>query len=237
VSRDRLQCLDRLGLTDGPVFRKIDRWAHVADESLHANSLIPLLRSLFAEAGVESPEKYSSHSLRRGFASWARASGWDIKELMQYVGWKDVKSAMRYLDVSDSSLQARFEHSLTALAPTDLHPQPPSPSPVLLLTEQTEGTTPVAVLRVTMVLAPVSQQSRGLARSHRLIEQTCFERHAMQRLNTEGTLYELAISCLSRHLLDEVIAALLDDMYRIAEDNQCQLKTTIHEPATDSYWD
>ncbi|NKF15173.1 tyrosine-type recombinase/integrase, partial [Rhizobium sp. BUS002] len=100
------------GLTEGPVFRKIDRWGHVADKSLHTNSLIPLLRSLFAEAGVESPEEYSSHSMRRGFAGWARASGWDIKELMEYVGWKDVKSAMRYLGASDSSLQARFEQGL-----------------------------------------------------------------------------------------------------------------------------
>jgi integrase len=98
--------VDLAGLSEGPVFRKIDRWGHVAEESLHANSLIPLLRSLFAEAGVESPEEYSSHSMRRGFAGWARASGWDIKELMEYVGWKDVKSAMRYLDASDSSLQA-----------------------------------------------------------------------------------------------------------------------------------
>ena len=81
------------GLTDGPVFRKIDRWGHVAEEGLHANSLIPLLRSLFTEAGVDSPEAYSSHSMRRGFAHWARASGWDIKELMEYVGWKDVTSA------------------------------------------------------------------------------------------------------------------------------------------------
>src|SRR2546427_1580560 len=31
----------------------------------------------------------------------------------------DVKSAMRYLDASDSSLQARFEQGLTALAPAD----------------------------------------------------------------------------------------------------------------------
>lgn len=110
------------GLTEGPVFRKIDRWGHVANESLHANSLIPMLRSLFTEAGVESPEEYSSHSMRRGFAGWARASGWDIKDLMEYVGWKDVKSAMRYLDASDSSLQARFEQGLTALAPAA--PQP-----------------------------------------------------------------------------------------------------------------
>lgn len=228
------------GLTEGPVFRKIDRWGHVAEEGLHANSLIPLLRSLFAEAGVESPEEYSSHSMRRGFAGWARASGWDIKELMEYVGWKDVKSAMRYLDASDSGLQARFEQGLTVLAPAA--PQPPPP--LLLLTEQdevsrqpAEGKTPVAILRVTMVLARFSKQSRGLARGHRLIEQTCFERFAMQRLNTEGTLYELVIPYLSRDSLDEVIAMLLDDMYRIAEDNQCLLETSFHEPVTDSRWD
>ena len=226
------------GLTEGPVFRNIDRWGQLADESLHANSLIPLLRSLFAEAGVESPEDYSSHSMRRGFAGWARASGWDIKELMAYVGWKDVKSAMRYLDASDSSLQARFEQGLTALAPAVL------PVPALLLTQPADvpripadGAVPIAKVRVTMILARFSKQSRGLARGHRLIEQTCFERFAVQRLNTEGTLYELAISCLTRDLLDEMIAALLDDMYRIAEDNQCSLETSFHEPATDTYWD
>ncbi|OYY84893.1 MAG: Tn3 family transposase [Acidovorax sp. 28-64-14] len=217
--------IELAGLTEGPVFRKIDRWGNVADESLHANSLIPLLRSLFAEAGVESPEEYSS--------GWARASGWDIKELMEYVGWKDVKSAMRYLDASGSSLQARFEQGLPALAPAV--PQPPPP--LQLLTEEAERTTTVAVLRVTLVLARFSKQSRGLARGHRLIEQTCFERFAMQRLNTEGTLYELAVPYLSRDLLDEVIATLLDDMYRIAEDNQCLLETSFHEPATDTYWD
>ncbi|MDZ4131366.1 MAG: hypothetical protein U1E02_45415 [Hydrogenophaga sp.] len=47
----------------------------------------------------------------------------------------------------------------------------------------------------------------------------------------------MAIPYLSRDLLDEVIATLLDDMYRIAEDNQCLLETSFHEPATDSHWD
>ena len=228
------------GLAEGPVFRKIDRWGHVAEDSLHANSLIPLLRSLFSESGVASPEKYSSHSMRRGFAGWARASGWDIKELMEYVGWKDVKSAMRYLDASDSSLQARFEQGLTALAPVAQL----LPPPLLLVTEPAGvplppagGTTPVAILRVTMTLARFSKQSRGLTRGHRLIEQTCFERFAMQRLNTEGTLYELSIPYLSRDALDEVIATLLDDMYRVAEDNQCLLEASFHEPTTNSHWD
>ena len=120
------------GLTQGPVYRKIDRWGHIADETLHANSLIPLLRGLFTEAGVAAANEYSSHSMRRGFAGWARASGWDIKDLMEYVGWKDVKSAMRYLDVSGATLQARFEQGLTALPPAGQ----PLPPPLLLLTEQ-----------------------------------------------------------------------------------------------------
>jgi len=59
----------------------------------------------------------------------------------------------------------------------------------------------------------------------------------MQRLNTGGTLYELTIPHLSRGTLDEVIATVLDDMYRVAEDNQCLLETSFHEPATDTYWD
>ena len=46
-------------------------------------------------------DEFSSHSLRRGFAGWATANGWDLKTLMEYVGWKDVKSAMRYIDVAD----------------------------------------------------------------------------------------------------------------------------------------
>jgi integrase len=82
--------------------------------------LIPLLRSLFAEAGVVAPEDYSSHSMRRGFASWARASCWNINDLMEYVGWKDLKSAMHRLDASGTTLHAKFESSLAALVPVGL---------------------------------------------------------------------------------------------------------------------
>jgi integrase len=89
------------GIVQGPVFRKLDRWGHLADEGLNANSLIPLLRRIFNRAGVAG-DLYTSHSLRRGFATWAAVNGWDIKALMTYVGWKDMKSAMRYIDTGDS---------------------------------------------------------------------------------------------------------------------------------------
>ncbi|MEM5452723.1 site-specific integrase [Paraburkholderia guartelaensis] len=100
------------GLTEGPVFRGIDRWGNIRDEGLHAGSFVPLLRALFQAAGLAAPDSYSSHSLRRGFATWANSNGWDLKMLMQYVGWKDVRSAMRYIDAADPFAQHRIESAL-----------------------------------------------------------------------------------------------------------------------------
>jgi integrase len=85
------------GLVRGPVFRAIDRWGNISDTAINSRSLIPMLRRIFSEAGLPA-ELYSSHSLRRGFATWASANGWDINGLMSYVGWKDMKSAVRYVD-------------------------------------------------------------------------------------------------------------------------------------------
>lgn len=88
-------------LPDGPVFRAVDRWGNLGEAGLHINSLVPLLRSLFHAAGIPLAHQYSSHSLRRGFATWATSNGWDLKTLMEYVGWRDVHSAMRYMDAAD----------------------------------------------------------------------------------------------------------------------------------------
>ncbi|MDS0025196.1 site-specific integrase [Enterobacter kobei] len=114
--------IDAAGLTEGPLFRGVDRWGHVANEALHPNSLIPLLRRVLTSAGLPDAEEYSSHSLRRGFAGWANANGWDMKALMEYVGWRDVHSAMRYLDGGDPFARQRIEASLptSALATTSL---------------------------------------------------------------------------------------------------------------------
>ncbi|WP_325437419.1 site-specific integrase [Pseudomonas nitroreducens] len=90
---------DEIGETEGPVFRGIDRWGHLAAQGLHPHSVIPLLRSILKGAGLPA-ELYSSHSLRRGFATWAARNGWDQKSLMSYVGWRDSKSALRYIEAS-----------------------------------------------------------------------------------------------------------------------------------------
>lgn len=103
-----LDWIELAGLAQGAVFRRLDRWGNLGADGLNPNSLIALLRQILERAGVPA-ESYSSHSLRRGFATWAAANGWDLKSLMGYVGWKDMKSAMRYIDptLSFGGLAAR----------------------------------------------------------------------------------------------------------------------------------
>jgi integrase len=113
------------GLTEGPVFRSIDRWGNIGKDGIHIDSLIPLLRNALTLAGIESAYLYSGHSLRRGFASWATANGWDLKTLMQYVGWKNLNSAMRYVGGADPFRQLR--------PPLVTAEQSKSPSPVRVL--------------------------------------------------------------------------------------------------------
>lgn len=112
--------IDESGLTAGPVFRSINRWGQIGTAALHPISIIPLLRGLLLAANILDVERFSSHSLRRGFASWANASGWDLKTLMDYVGWKDTRSAMKYIDTPDPFLQDRINKELDSSTPKTL---------------------------------------------------------------------------------------------------------------------
>ncbi len=106
------QWLQACAITSGPVFHGVDQWGHLGEKALHPNSLIPLLRDLFTCAGLEAVAGYSSHSLRRGFAGWANDNGWDVKALMEYVGWRDVHSAMRYIQGRDPFARHKMEAGL-----------------------------------------------------------------------------------------------------------------------------
>ena len=99
--RAYMEWIEVAGIAQGPVFRKLDRWGNLGIDALNSNSLIGLLRRMLERAGVPAA-LYTGHSLRRGFATWATANGWELKALMSYVGWKDAKSALRYIDAAQS---------------------------------------------------------------------------------------------------------------------------------------
>ncbi|MDU9393135.1 site-specific integrase [Pseudomonas sp. zfem002] len=84
------------GLSEGLLLRNVDRWGRLGS-GLHSYSVSRILRRAFERSGLEG-DGYSGHSLRRGFATWASANQWSAKALMDYVGWRDVQSAMRYVE-------------------------------------------------------------------------------------------------------------------------------------------
>jgi integrase len=87
-------------LDDGAVFRAIDRWGNVGGEGLHSDSVIKLMRAALVGAGVPNEEAgtFSSHSLRRGFATEWSEHGGALTALMQHVGWKNPANAAKYIE-------------------------------------------------------------------------------------------------------------------------------------------
>lgn len=215
--------IEATGLTQGPLFRAIDRWGGLADSGLHPNSFVPLLRGIFRSSGVPDPDSLSGHSLRRGFAGWAESQGWDLKTLMDYVGWRDIKSAMRYLD-ADPFSQQRMEAGLPKL------PGPPS-QPIALPTPAT----PERTVELIVNLTPFSGK-RGRTTARRIMEGTCLAVHHATRLLSDGSRYRLTVFVQDEIAMDEAMATLLDTLYRIADTHQCYLEASLLEPATGRCW-
>ncbi|WP_081975047.1 site-specific integrase [Novilysobacter arseniciresistens] len=215
-------------ITEGPLFRRVDRWGGIAAEPLHANSLIRLLRRVFTQSGLPAPDDYSGHSLRRGFAAWADANGWDVRTLMEYVGWKDIKSAMRYLDGADPFAQERIEAGLAA-------PAASTPAPTLALPAPTHPEPSSRPLELTLLLSPFTPRGRGTAQARRLIEDICLAPYRAQRLDADGTRYRLHAIAVDGDTLDEAIARLLDDMHRIADNHRCFLEASLQGDGR--HWD
>lgn len=220
------------GLKEGPLYRKINRWGHLADTGLSPGSIIPMLRKLLAQAGIANADAFSSHSLRRGFANWARLSGWDIRELMNYVGWVDVKAAMRYLDGADESLQERFEHGIDRVLPNSDGTTHQKSVPKLPPVPEIAHTN----IEVTLRLSPYSGNS-GKRPALRDMTGISLARFQAQQIDSEGCLYLLAVPSPSPEVLDDHLYALLDELHQIAEARQCFLEAVCRDPASGKHWD
>lgn len=204
------------GLTAGPVFRGINRWGQMSSESLRPSSILPLMRKLMAQAGICHSHLYSSHSLRRGFASWATQHQWSLKQLMEYVGWRDAQSALRYIEVS-----APFTPE--QLQPSTLHAATLPPS--------------MTIMDVQLCLSRFHDKAPN-ERTVRLK----LERFALKAFGALTTIdehhYQLQLfsECVNADL-DEVADELLDRMHSIATDHQCMLEAAIVHHESGRRWD
>ena len=202
----------------GPLFRAVNRWGMVSESSLRADSIIPLLRHLLQQAQVDDAALYSSHSLRRGFANWANQQGWSLKQLMEHVGWRDVKSAMRYLESNDPFSQQAIDQALALPAPS-----------------QVQNQLKTHVLELRLHLQPYHQRGRSsTARQH--IERYCLKPYAMSK-GSQQESYLLTMHARDHEELDGIVDDLLLQLHDAARAHQCMVEITLKEQATGQQWD
>lgn len=217
------------GLKSGPVYPGIDMWGNVSVTAMRPEAVIPLLRRILDDAGVGEASEYSSHSLRRGFAGWAASSGWDLKELMEHVGWRDVNSAMRYIDVSQDRFKSKFEQGLALSAPAPA----PQPAPVAPEPEAEQ----IAIVHLRLLLTKPGGSRKGTDRAQQQIEAVHLKKFGVRQIDRDGRRFELRVPFHDRDALDDTLLGLLDELYRTAGNRNCLLEASLHEPATDTTWD
>ena len=82
-------------ITEGGLFRSIDRHGHVG-ESLSPQTVALIVKRRLRIAGLD-PAAYSAHSLRSGFLTSAADNGASVWELMGVSRHKDVKTLQAYV--------------------------------------------------------------------------------------------------------------------------------------------
>lgn len=216
-----LDWLNVAQLKTGPVFRSINRWGHIANDGLHPSSIIGIIKRCCAQTGIDDAELFSSHSLRRGFATWANAQKWDTKALMEYVGWKDMQSALRYIDTEDAYAQLRISNALDASDASNENTQ---------LLQKT-------LLDVDIAIERYSKHTRGMSKTRALIERYCLSSLNMEARDPAGKRYQITVTHESSDHLDEILDDLLHRMHQIAGDNHCMLEAAIRDQENDRIWD
>jgi integrase len=95
--------LERAGITEGAVFRGIDRWGHLQRKALTPQAVNLILKRRVAQAGLD-PALFSAHGLRSGYLTETGRRGIPLPEAMQQSQHKSVQQAARYYNDAERQL-------------------------------------------------------------------------------------------------------------------------------------
>jgi site-specific recombinase XerD len=93
--------LEKSGITEGPLFRPIDRFGRMASMRLSGAAVGEIVKRYAAAVGLDATE-FAGHSLRSGLATSAAAAGASERSIMNQTGHRSVNTVRRY--IRDGSL-------------------------------------------------------------------------------------------------------------------------------------
>ncbi|MER8847475.1 site-specific integrase [Mesorhizobium australicum] len=95
--------LERAGISEGAVFRGIDRWGNLEKHALTPQSVNLILKRRVAEAGLD-PAAFSAHGLRSGYLTETARRGIPLPEAMQQSQHRSVQQASNYYNEAERTL-------------------------------------------------------------------------------------------------------------------------------------
>jgi integrase len=95
--------LERAVISEGAVFRAIDRWGHLERKALTPQAVNLILKRRIAKAGLD-PNLFSAHGLRSGYLTETGRRGISLQEAMQQSQHKSVNQAARYYNETERQL-------------------------------------------------------------------------------------------------------------------------------------
>ena len=84
------------GLTEGPLFRRIDRHQHLNSRPLHKDSIGAIVKRAAGAAGLDA-RLYAGHSLRAGFCTQSYTNGAREFDIMRQTGHRSVDTLRKYI--------------------------------------------------------------------------------------------------------------------------------------------
>jgi integrase len=88
--------LELAGITEGPLFRSINRHGRIQSARLSGIDVARIVKKLVNRAGLDA-SKYAGHSLRAGHATSAAIAGASERSIMNQTGHRSVQMVRRYI--------------------------------------------------------------------------------------------------------------------------------------------
>jgi integrase len=90
--------IDKAGITQGPVFKPVNRWDQVQDKTLSPGAINTFLKSLGRKCQFDFVPELSSHSFRRGLSTTAARERVDFALIKKQGGWKSDAMVWGYIE-------------------------------------------------------------------------------------------------------------------------------------------
>ncbi|BBM03452.1 site-specific integrase [Microbulbifer sp. GL-2] len=90
--------LEVSGISEGPVFRAVNRWDTIQTRQLNPTAINGLLKRLGTACGFEFVDELSSHSFRRGLSTSAAREKVGFELIKKQGGWKSDATVWEYIE-------------------------------------------------------------------------------------------------------------------------------------------